>query len=58
MPLDQQGSDAWLGGGEHSGVATILKNTAAFLKEQKKISTVLPSYAQFVTPDYLKTATN
>ncbi len=46
-----QASDAWLGGGEKSGLAGILKQTAAFLKDQKKISEVLPSYAAFVTPD-------
>ncbi|APW41183.1 taurine ABC transporter substrate-binding protein [Rhodoferax saidenbachensis] len=49
VPLNVQASDAWLGGGEKSGVARILKETAAFLKEQKKISDVLPSYAAFVT---------
>ena len=27
------------------------KDTAAFLKDQKKISDVLPSYASFVTTD-------
>ena len=51
LPLKVQASDAWLGGGEKSGLAEILKNTAVFLKEQKKISDVLPSYAAFVTPD-------
>lgn len=50
VPLGVQASDAWLGGGEKSGVAKILKDTAAFLKDQKKISAVLPSYAAFVTP--------
>lgn len=50
VPLKVQASDAWLGGGEKSGVAKILKDTATFLKEQKKISDVLPSYAAFVTP--------
>ncbi len=50
VPLSAQASDAWLGGGEKSGVARILKETAGFLKEQKKISDVLPSYAEFVTP--------
>ena len=53
LPVDVQLSDAWLGGGENSGLAKILKDTAAFLKEQKKISEVLPSYAPFVTPDAL-----
>ncbi len=51
---DVQASDAWLGGGENSGAAKILKDTSQFLKEQGKISDVLPSYAAFVTPDALK----
>jgi taurine transport system substrate-binding protein len=51
LPLNVQGSDAWLGAGEKSGLAGILKDTAVFLKDQKKISDVLPSYAAFVTPD-------
>jgi taurine transport system substrate-binding protein len=51
LPLKVQASDAWLGGGEKSGIAKILKDTAVFLKDQKKISDVLPSYAAFVTPD-------
>ena len=49
VPVDAQASEAWLGGGEKSGVARILKETAVFLKEQKKISEVLPSYAANVT---------
>lgn len=53
LPVKTQASEAWLGGGEQSGVAKILKNTAIFLKEQKKISNILPSYANFVTPAYL-----
>lgn len=53
LPLDKQVSAAWLGGGEKSGVSAILKATAEFLKEQKKITQVLPSYAAFVSPDYL-----
>lgn len=50
VPLSVQASEAWLGGGEKSGVARVLKETSAFLKEQKKISDVLPSYAAYVTP--------
>jgi taurine transport system substrate-binding protein len=53
VPVDAQLADAWLGGGENSGLAKILKDTAVFLKDQKKISEVLPSYAAFVTPDAL-----
>jgi len=56
ISLTQQASPDWLGGGEASGAAKILKATAAFLKEQKKITAVLPSYAAFVTPDYLPAA--
>src|ERR1700733_298796 len=51
LPVDAQLSDLWLGGGEKSGIAKILKDTSAFLKDQKKISDVLPSYAAFVTTD-------
>ena len=35
LPASAQATDAWLGGGEKSGVAEILKDTATFLKEQK-----------------------
>ena len=51
LPIDAQLSDQWLGGGEKSGLAKILKDTSVFLKDQKKISDVLPSYAGFVTTD-------
>jgi taurine transport system substrate-binding protein len=51
LPVDAQLSDQWLGGGERSGLANILKETSVFLKDQKKISEVLPSYAAFVTTD-------
>jgi taurine transport system substrate-binding protein len=51
LPIDAQLSDQWLGGGEKSGLAKILKDTSVFLKDQKKISEVLPSYAAFVTTD-------
>jgi taurine transport system substrate-binding protein len=53
LSISQQASDAWLGGGEKSGAAKILKDTSEFLKEQKKITQVLPSYAAFVTAEYL-----
>jgi taurine transport system substrate-binding protein len=51
LPIDAQLSDQWLGGGEKSGLARILTDTPVFLKDQKKISDVLPSYAAFVTTD-------
>jgi taurine transport system substrate-binding protein len=53
LPVDAQITDAWLGGGDKSGIAKILADTAAFLKAQKKISEVLPSYAPFVSTDAL-----
>ena len=53
LPADQQGTDAWLGGGANGGVARILKETAAFLKEQKKITAVRDSYADFVTAAFV-----
>jgi len=43
VPLSVQASEAWLGGGEKSGVARILKETSAFLKEQKKSLTCCPA---------------
>jgi taurine transport system substrate-binding protein len=55
---DVQASAAWLGGGEASGAAKILKDTAQFLKDQGKVSQVLPSYAAFVTPDALSSPSN
>lgn len=55
---DEQASANWLGGGEASGAAKILKDTAQFLKDQGKVSQVLPSYAAFVTPDALASASN
>jgi taurine transport system substrate-binding protein len=55
---DVQASEAWLGGGEKSGAAKILKDTAEFLKGQGKVSDVLPSYAAFVTPDAVVAASN
>jgi taurine transport system substrate-binding protein len=53
-----QASASWLGGGESSGAAKILKDTAQFLKDQGKVSEVLPSYAAFVTADALAGASN
>lgn len=55
-PLEEQTTDKWLGGGENSGVATILKDTAYFLKDQKKITAVKESYAEFADPQYAEAA--
>jgi len=55
-PLDEQATDKWLGGGDNSGVAKILKDTADFLKDQKKITAVKDSYAGFADPQYVEAA--
>ena len=48
----EQASDAYLG----KATADALVATAAFLKEQKKVDTVLPSYAGGVTTEFVKAA--
>lgn len=53
-----QASDAWLGGGDKAGAAKILKDTATFLKEQGKVSEVVPNYGAFVTAEALTSASN
>lgn len=58
VPVAQQGTDAWLGGGEKSGVAKILKETAVFLKEQRKVTAVKDGYGAYVTAEFLPTVTN
>ena len=58
LPASAQATEAWLGGGERSGVAGILKDTAAFLKEQHKITAVKDSYAGFVTAAFVQPLSN
>lgn len=48
----EQMSATWLGG----GAAKAMANTAAFLKEQGRITDVKPDYGAFVTADYVKKA--
>jgi taurine transport system substrate-binding protein len=54
--LEEQASETWLGGGASSGVAKALADTAAFLKEQGRITDVAPDYSKFVTDEYVKAA--
>lgn len=56
VPLEQQVTDAWLGGGDKGSVAKTLKDTAAFLKEQKKITAVKDGYGDFVDPQFAAAA--
>jgi taurine transport system substrate-binding protein len=58
LAASAQGTEAWLGGGERSGVARILKDTAVFLKEQRKITAVRDSYAGFVTAEFVAPLSN
>lgn len=50
--IAEQASEAWLGGAMAQNMAA----TAAFLKEQKRIPTVLDDYSKFVNDSYLKAA--
>jgi taurine transport system substrate-binding protein len=54
VPASDQASVQWLGGGEGSKLTAVLKDTAAFLKEQQKINAVLDSYAAFVDPRFVQ----
>jgi len=51
---DQAGP--WLGGGEASGAARVLKSTSEFLVRQHKIGSALPSYGKFVVKDSVAAA--
>jgi len=52
--LEEQASRRWLGGGARGGAARALAFTAEFLKEQKKIPTVLSDYATVVDPEWVE----
>ena len=54
--MEEQASDAWLGGGAEGGAARALQFTSEFLKEQKKIPELQPDYGAFVTPKYVEAA--
>lgn len=54
--IEEQISPKWLGGGKDGGAAKALLFTAQFLKEQGRITEVLPDYAAFVNPTYAQKA--
>jgi taurine transport system substrate-binding protein len=56
VPLQEQASDAWLGGGSESGVAKALQQTSEFLKEQGRVTDTASDYGQFVTDEFVKAA--
>jgi|HubBroStandDraft_1064217.scaffolds.fasta_scaffold97180_2 taurine transport system substrate-binding protein len=49
---DEQASDAYLG----KGTADAIAATAAFLKDQKKVDALLPSYSGSITAEFVKAA--
>jgi taurine transport system substrate-binding protein len=54
VPAAEQASPKWLGGGEQSDLAKVLRETAEFLKGQQKINQVLDSYAAFIDPRFVQ----
>ncbi len=56
VPTSVQAGPEWLGGGESGKLAKVLLDTAAFLKEQQKITKVLDSYAPFFDPRFVAAA--
>src|SRR5690242_2635385 len=54
VPAAAQASPQWLGGGEASTLAKVLRQTAGFLKSQQKINQVLDSYAAFIDPRFVQ----
>jgi taurine transport system substrate-binding protein len=52
----EQASKTWLGGGKDSGVSKAMANTAAFLKEQGRITDVPADFSKFVDPQYAAAA--
>ncbi|MFT3720928.1 taurine ABC transporter substrate-binding protein [Pseudorhodoferax sp.] len=56
VPPAEQAGPRWLGGGKASVVAQSLAATAAFLKEQGTVHSVLPDYSVGVNPAWVQRA--
>ncbi|CAM5567874.1 taurine transport system substrate-binding protein [Aquamicrobium terrae] len=54
--VQEQASDAWLGGGDKAGAVRALTESAKFLVEQKQIDAALPDYSGFVNADFATAA--
>ena len=54
--LQQQASNAWLGGGAAGGASKALTETAKFLKEQGRIQDLAKDYSANVTADWVNRA--
>lgn len=52
----EEASSAWLGGGKDGGVAKAMANTAAFLKQQGRITDIPDDFGKFVDPEYAAAA--
>jgi taurine transport system substrate-binding protein len=56
IPLRDQITSVWLGGGGDSGVSRTLKDTSQFLKDQHKITAIKDSYQEFADPQFAESA--
>ncbi|MGQ9368216.1 taurine ABC transporter substrate-binding protein [Azospirillum sp. ST 5-10] len=56
VPASVQASERWLGGGKGGGAAKALADTSAFLKEQKRLTQLLPDYGAGVNPAFAEEA--
>ncbi|WP_315918618.1 taurine ABC transporter substrate-binding protein [Mesorhizobium sp. SP-1A] len=54
--VQEQASDAWLGGGVKGGAVRALTESAKFLVEQKQIDAALPDYSGFVNAEFATAA--
>ena len=52
LTVEEQVSDAWLGGGSNGGAAKALRFTSEFLKKEKKINKVLSNYGATVNSNF------
>jgi taurine transport system substrate-binding protein len=54
--LQEQASPAWLGGGANGAAAKALTQQANFLKEQGRLTSVVPDYSKSVTTEWVTQA--
>lgn len=54
--MEEQAGCQWLGCGAEGGAAQAVLATAQFLKDQRKIPKVAPSYAEFINPEFVERA--
>ena len=56
VPLEEQITSSWLGGGKDGGAARALRFTSEFLKKEKKVPRVLSDYGKTVNASYAENA--